>query len=125
MKRFYDENGYERPYSYEDRANFLSQLGKTWRPRDRELLVALVRDERFATLDWHSLDTMARLVNDVEKKIVVEPEELKKTQQILGLDDNFRPPELVSFEQYPKETPEIIRRKEVWRTLLRKALLNP
>ncbi len=125
VKRFYEEKGYERPYSFEDRAGFLSELGKTWKPRDRELLVALVRDERFATLDWHSLDTMARLVNDVVKKIVVDPAELEKTRQILGLNEEFRPPELMSFEQYPKETPEIIRRKEVWRTLIRKAVLNP
>ena len=124
VKRFYDEPPLMKPDPHEVRSEFLSALGKTWKPRDRRLLVALVRDKRFATMDWHSLDTLARLVNRVEKKVVVEPEELKKTQQLVGLD-NFQLPELVPFEKYPKETPEIKRRMEVWRGLLRKALLDP
>ena len=126
VKRFYDEPPLARPDPYEIRAGFLTALGKTWKPRDRQLLVALVRDKRFATIDWHSLETLARLVNRVEKKVVVDPEELKKARQLVGLDENFQLPELMApFERYPKETPEIKRRLETWRTLLRKALLDP
>ena len=39
--------------------------------------------------------------------------------------NSFQFLEQLPFQQYPKETPEIQRRKEVWRSLLRKALLNP
>jgi hypothetical protein len=108
-----------------NRARFLTKLLDKPQPRDHKLLGALVRDKRFKTLDWQSLETMAYLVNDWEKKPAIAAEDLRKAWHPLGQGHFERIGETEAAKQYPKETKELLARLQRWRDVLRKHFAKP
>jgi hypothetical protein len=118
VKRFYDEPPRWATFPH-THAQFLLDLGKGWQARDRQLLIALIRAKGFETLDWQSLRELVLLVNRVEKKAVIDREELRKARHPLGMGHAEWP--LMKAEQkYPKETTELKKRLQSWRDALRK-----
>jgi hypothetical protein len=110
--------GPREPATFSTRRTFLHWLQEEWSLRDRKLLVALLNDKRFDSLDWPSLERLVLLVNKVEEKTVVNPENPKFIHP-LGTD-HVDWPRMEAEKKYPKETAELRRHLARWRDALRK-----
>lgn len=84
----------------------------------RRFLAAVPRDERLESLDWQTLEELARTVNAVSGKPVVRQSGLEKARHPLGRAHSHWERERAA-EEYPKETAELLRVLEAWRHRMR------
>ncbi len=100
------------------RALFLRLLGSGPTTELRRLIAAILGDERLESLDWQTLEALARTVNAVAGKPVVPQSELGRASHPLGQAHFYWESETAA-KQYPKETAELLRILEDWRSRMR------
>lgn len=75
---FYDEPAREGVYRH-SRASFLASIAKVRAPDNRKLLLAIVQDKRFESLDLQSLQETVDVLNSWSKKQIVDTSPLQNT----------------------------------------------
>jgi hypothetical protein len=99
----------------------LDALLRTGGRRNTLLAQAIIEDSRFDTMNWKSLEVLARMMNSWNEKEIVAPTELDAAWSPMGIDffDSDRP---AALRQYPKETRELLERLAEWRRAMRESL---
>ncbi len=91
-------------------------------PDDRKLVAAIVRDKRFDSLDWESLERLIEVLNGWTKEPVVDREGLRKAWHPFGIS-HFTPAWRQKAEnEYPQETQELLKTLQIWRSAVRESL---
>ena len=114
---FYRESP-QRGRSLQSRAMFLRLAGGGPVSQLRRFLATILADERLESLDWQTLEELARTVNAVAGKPVVPQPELEKARHPLGLA-HFHWDRETAAAAYPKETAELLRVLGDWRNRMR------
>jgi hypothetical protein len=99
----------------------LCLLSERAAPSPRDLLAALVSDERLDSLDWQTLEALVKAVNFVAEKPVVSTADLEKAHYPLG-DGHFHWERDRAVEKYLRETHEALEVLSDWREKLRRTL---
>jgi hypothetical protein len=100
------------------RDEFLSSAATT--PHGRQLLAALVRDKRFDTLDWSSLDQLASILDGWTNPPVIGAQ--RRDARFPDIPDRFESSREELQKKYPKETAELLAVLAKWRAKIRASL---
>jgi len=100
------------------RDEFLSSVAIA--PHGRQWLAALVRDERFDTLDWSSLNQLATILDGWTNPPVIG--EQRSEARYPDTPDRFATSREELEKKYPKETAELLRVLARWRAQIRASL---
>jgi hypothetical protein len=100
------------------RDEFLTSVATA--PHGRQLLAALVRDDRFDTLDWSSLDQLASILDGWTNPPVIG--EQRGEARYPDTPDRFASSREELEKKYPKETAELLRVLAKWRAEIRASL---
>jgi hypothetical protein len=100
------------------RDEFLSSVAAA--PHGRQLLAALIRDDRFDTLDWSSLDQLATILDGWTNPPVIGGQ--RSEAHFPDTPDRFAFSREELEKKYPKETAELLRVLAKWRAQIRASL---
>ncbi|MCC6673376.1 MAG: hypothetical protein IT458_20125 [Planctomycetes bacterium] len=97
------------------RTRFAASLGE---PERRALLLAILRDERMADLDWQTLRVLATATNQAAGRPVVSDEELRSAWHPLG-EAHYQWEKAKAEKEFPAETAALEAALARWRGALK------
>ena len=113
---FYNEKP-ERGAFPNCRSHFVKAMSQADKPSSKRIIARIIRDSRFDTIDWQSLETLVRLVNGWLDTPIVSEEELDEARHPLG-QGHFHWEQVGAARDHPKETKELRRTLGQWRKQL-------
>jgi len=117
---FYTESPQHAHFPH-SRALWLQLVAGQLKAALRNLIAAIVSDYPLASLDWQTLEALAKTVNAVAGKAVVPPSDLEKASHPLGPAHFHRQRERAT-EKYPLQTAELLSVLAGWREKMRASL---